>query len=76
MLFRVRHFDYPKRQILPPAKYQQSLAACRVFPFRETMTYAYRWGKQMSNFIVTDRKTDYLLPPSVDDGLNEDPLAR
>jgi hypothetical protein len=53
-------------------------AVCKRFlsPFRETMTYAYRWGKQMSNFIVTDRKTDYLLPPSVDDGLNEDPLAR
>ena len=30
----------------------------------------------MSNFIPTDRKTDYLLPPSVDDWLNEDHLAR
>ena len=30
----------------------------------------------MSNFIVTDRKTDYLLPPSLDDWLNEDHLAR
>lgn len=30
----------------------------------------------MANFIVTDRKTDYLLPPSVDDWLNEDHLAR
>src|ERR1019366_7949310 len=30
----------------------------------------------MSNFIVTDRQTDYLLPPSVDDWLNEDHLAR
>ena len=30
----------------------------------------------MSNFIVTDRKTNYLLPPSVDDWLNEDHLAR
>ena len=30
----------------------------------------------MSSFIVTDRKTDYLLPPSVDDWLNEDHLAR
>jgi len=30
----------------------------------------------MSNFIVTDRKTDYLLPPSVSDWLNEDHLAR
>ena len=30
----------------------------------------------MSNFIITDRKTDYLLPPSVDDWLNEDHLAR
>ena len=30
----------------------------------------------MSNFIVTDRKTAYLLPPSVDDWLNEDHLAR
>ena len=30
----------------------------------------------MSNFIVTDRKTGYLLPPSVDDWLNEDHLAR
>ena len=30
----------------------------------------------MSNFIVADRKTDYLLPPSVDDWLNEDHLAR
>jgi transposase len=30
----------------------------------------------MSNFILTDRKTDYLLPPSVDDWLTEDHLAR
>ena len=30
----------------------------------------------MTNFILTDRKTDYLLPPSVDDWLNEDHLAR
>src|ERR1035437_2368585 len=30
----------------------------------------------MSNFIITDRKTDYLLPRSVDDWLNEDHLAR
>ena len=30
----------------------------------------------ISQFIVTDRKTDYLLPPSVDDWLNEDHLAR
>ena len=30
----------------------------------------------MSNFIVADRKTDYLLPPSVDDWLSEDHLAR
>ncbi|MER2622472.1 MAG: IS1182 family transposase [Accumulibacter sp.] len=30
----------------------------------------------MSNFIVADRKTDYLLPPSVDDWLNQDHLAR
>ncbi len=30
----------------------------------------------MSNFIVTDRKTDYLLPPSLDDWLNQDHLAR
>ena len=30
----------------------------------------------MSNFIVVDRKTDYLLPPSLDDWLNEDHLAR
>ena len=30
----------------------------------------------MSNFIVTDRKTNYLLPPSIDDWLNEDHLAR
>jgi len=30
----------------------------------------------MSHFIVADRKTDYLLPPSVDDWLNEDHLAR
>ena len=30
----------------------------------------------MSNFILTDRHTDYLLPPSVDDWLNEDHLAR
>ena len=30
----------------------------------------------MSNFIVTDRKTDYLLPPSVSDWLGEDHLAR
>jgi transposase len=30
----------------------------------------------MSHFIVTDRKTDYLLPPSLDDWLNQDHLAR
>ena len=30
----------------------------------------------MSNFIVTDHKTRYLLPPSVDDWLGEDHLAR
>ncbi len=30
----------------------------------------------MAHFIVTDRKTDYLLPPSLDDWLNEDHLAR
>jgi transposase len=30
----------------------------------------------MSNFIAADRKTDYLLPPSVDDWLTQDHLAR
>ncbi|MFT5962914.1 MAG: transposase [Burkholderiaceae bacterium] len=30
----------------------------------------------MANFILTDRKTDYLLPPSLDDWLSEDYLAR
>ena len=30
----------------------------------------------MSNFILTDRKTDYLLPPSIDDWLTQDHLAR
>ena len=30
----------------------------------------------MSHFIVADRKTDYLLPPSLDDWLTEDHLAR
>jgi transposase len=30
----------------------------------------------MSHFIVADRKTDYLLPPSLDDWLNQDHLAR
>jgi len=30
----------------------------------------------MSNFILTDRKTDYLLPPSVEDWLTQDHLAR
>jgi hypothetical protein len=30
----------------------------------------------MSNFILTDRKTDYLLPPSVDAWLTQDHLAR
>ena len=30
----------------------------------------------MTNLILADRKTDYLLPPSVDDWLNEDHLAR
>lgn len=30
----------------------------------------------MSNFIPTDRKTDYLLPPPVDDWLTQDHLAR
>ena len=30
----------------------------------------------MSKFIVADRQTDYLLPPSVDYWLNQDHLAR
>lgn len=30
----------------------------------------------MSKFIVAERKTDYLLPPLLDDWLNEDHLAR
>ena len=30
----------------------------------------------MSHFIVADRKTDFLLPPSVEDWLGEDHLAR
>jgi hypothetical protein len=30
----------------------------------------------MSDFIPDDRKTDYLLPPSVDDWLTQDHLAR
>ena len=30
----------------------------------------------MSNFVLTDRKTDYLLPPSVEDWLTQDHLAR
>jgi transposase len=30
----------------------------------------------VAHFIVADRKTDYLLPPSLDDWLNEDHLAR
>jgi transposase len=30
----------------------------------------------MSNFIPADRRTDYLLPPSVDDWLTQDHLAR
>ncbi len=30
----------------------------------------------MSHFIVADRKTDYLLPPSLEDWLNQDHLAR
>ena len=30
----------------------------------------------MSNFILTDRKTDYLLPPSLEDWLTQDHLAR
>ncbi len=30
----------------------------------------------MNHFILTDRKTGYLLPPSVDDWLNQDHLAR
>ena len=30
----------------------------------------------LSNFIVTDRKTDYLLPPSVDEWLSQEHLAR
>jgi transposase len=32
--------------------------------------------KPMSRFIITDRKTDYLMPPSLDDWLNQDHLAR
>jgi hypothetical protein len=30
----------------------------------------------MSTFVVSDRKTDYRLPPSLDDWLNQDLLAR
>ena len=30
----------------------------------------------MSPFIITDRKTDYLMPPSLEDWLNQDHLAR
>ena len=30
----------------------------------------------MSHFVLADRKTDYLLPPSVDDWLTQDHLAR
>lgn len=30
----------------------------------------------MSRFIIADRKTDYLMPPSVEDWLNQDHLAR
>ena len=30
----------------------------------------------MSNFTVADRRTDFLLPPSVDDWLSEGHLAR
>lgn len=30
----------------------------------------------MSRFIITDRKTDYLMPPSLEDWLNQDHLAR
>jgi hypothetical protein len=37
---------------------------------------AARVPSSMSNFIVADRKTDYLLPPSLDDWLNHDHLAR
>jgi hypothetical protein len=29
----------------------------------------------MAHFIIADRKTDYLLPPSLDDWLNQDHLA-
>jgi hypothetical protein len=29
----------------------------------------------MFHFIATDRETDYLLPPSLDDWLNQDHLA-
>ena len=32
-------------------------------------------GRAVSSFIVADRKTDYLLPPSLDDWLTEDHLA-
>ena len=30
----------------------------------------------MSRFIISNRKTDYLMPPSVEDWLNQDHLAR
>jgi transposase len=30
----------------------------------------------MSDFILSDRETDYLMPPSVDDWLTQDHLAR
>jgi transposase len=33
-------------------------------------------GKPMSHFVMADRKTAYLLPPSTDDWLNQDHLAR
>jgi len=42
----------------------------------EKITFVQLIGLCLSNFIVTDRKTAYLLPPSLDDWLNEDHLAR
>jgi len=33
-------------------------------------------SRGISNHIVADRKADYLLPPSVDEWLNQDHMAR
>ena len=69
--------------------FEAKLAACRTFHPRISFLDCYEKHSEnvkitpvligiltMSNFILTDRKTDCLMPTSVDDWLTQDHLAR